>query len=92
MSTGKVILGVLAGLAAGTTIGLLLAPDKGSKTRKKIARKGEDYMEELEEKFNGIVDGMSKKFENMKAEATRIKENGKAKVEAVLAKDADKGK
>ena len=36
MSTGKVMLGILAGLAAGEALGILFAPDKGSETRKKI--------------------------------------------------------
>lgn len=35
-STGKFILGVLGAAAAGTVVGLLIAPDKGSETRKKI--------------------------------------------------------
>lgn len=35
-STGKFILGVLGAAAAGTVVGLLIAPDKGSETRKKL--------------------------------------------------------
>lgn len=36
MSSGKVLLGVLAGAAAGALAGILFAPEKGSKTRKRI--------------------------------------------------------
>jgi hypothetical protein len=43
MSSGKVLLGVLAGVAAGAFLGILFAPDKGLNTRKKIVKKGEDY-------------------------------------------------
>jgi gas vesicle protein len=35
-STGKFILGILGAAAAGTVVGLLIAPDKGSETRKKL--------------------------------------------------------
>ena len=35
MSKGKLLLGVLAGVAAGALLGILMAPDKGSETRKK---------------------------------------------------------
>ena len=47
MSTGKVLLGVLAGAAAGALLGVLLAPEKGSETRKKITKKGEEYADAL---------------------------------------------
>ena len=33
MISGKVVLGALAGIAAGTLIGVLLSPDRGSKIR-----------------------------------------------------------
>lgn len=84
MSTGKVLLGLLAGIAAGATLGILFAPDKGSSTRKKIAQKGEDYVDELEGKFNDFIDGVSKKVDYMRGDVTRIAENGKAKLEDAL--------
>ena len=40
MERGKVILGLLAGAAAGSLIGILFAPDKGVDTRKKVVHKG----------------------------------------------------
>lgn len=35
MSTGKVVLGMLAGLAAGALAGILFAPDKGFANKRK---------------------------------------------------------
>ena len=69
MGSGKVVLGVLAGVAVGATLGILFAPDKGSNTRKKISRKADDYTEELEEQFNHLVKNLTRKFEDMKEEA-----------------------
>lgn len=34
MENGKVLLGVLAGVAVGATLGILFAPDSGTNTRK----------------------------------------------------------
>jgi gas vesicle protein len=42
MDTGKAILGIVAGLATGAVLGILFAPDKGSETRRKMIKKGED--------------------------------------------------
>lgn len=68
MSSGKVILGILAGAAAGALLGILFAPEKGSTTRKKILSKGEEYADELKEKFNEFVDKVAGKFESAKEE------------------------
>ena len=62
MSTGKVLLGVLAGAAAGEILGVLLAPDKGTDTRKKIAKKGDEYADALKEKYDELMAGMTGKF------------------------------
>ncbi|PJJ09294.1 YtxH-like protein [Flavobacterium sp. 1] len=51
MSTGKLVLGILGGVAAGAILGILFAPEKGSKTRKKIADKGNDFASGLKRKF-----------------------------------------
>lgn len=55
MSRGSIILGVMAGAAAGALIGILFAPDKGAATRQKIVQKGEDYVGNLKEKINGLL-------------------------------------
>jgi gas vesicle protein len=59
MKSGKAILGLIAGLAAGAVIGVLLAPDKGSETRKKFAKKGEDIADDLKQKFNDFIDNLA---------------------------------
>jgi gas vesicle protein len=87
-NNGKVLLGVLAGVAVGATLGILFAPDKGSNTRKKISKKGEDYAEGLEDKFNEFIESVTSKFESLKQEAEVAAQNGQAAVED--AKDAVK--
>lgn len=59
METKKAVLGVLAGLAAGAAIGILFAPDKGSNTRKRITRKGEEFAEELNKKIDDKFDSLA---------------------------------
>ena len=64
MSSGKVLLGLLAGVAAGALLGVLFAPDKGWVTRKRIAKKSEDYVDGLTEKFNEFLDTVSEKLDD----------------------------
>lgn len=78
MSSGKILLGVIAGVAAGAALGILFAPDKGANTRKKIMRKGDEYADELGDKFNEFIEGFTRKFEEIKKEAQNISKNGNA--------------
>ena len=43
----KTTLLLLAGVAAGVCIGLLVAPDKGSETRKKVAEATSDWADKF---------------------------------------------
>jgi gas vesicle protein len=79
MSTGKVVLGTLAGLAIGAIAGILLAPEKGSTTRKQIMNKGDDYVDELKSKFDEFLDSLTEKFKSTKKDAEVLVDKGKAK-------------
>lgn len=65
MKTGKLVLGILGGLAAGATLGILFAPEKGTKTRRKIMEKGSDYADELKDKFESVVEAVTQKYEKI---------------------------
>jgi gas vesicle protein len=80
MNSGKVLLGVLAGVAAGALLGILFAPDKGVTTRKKIVKKGEDYADAVKEKFDGFLEDITSKVEEVKEGFTDFTEHVKAKV------------
>ena len=83
MSTGKVLVGVLAGLAAGAVLGILFAPDKGSETRKKLAKKGEDSVDALREKLDELINGFNEKFEAAKEEAGEALAHGKNSINEI---------
>ncbi|MFA5326860.1 MAG: YtxH domain-containing protein [Prolixibacteraceae bacterium] len=81
MSSGKVLLGALAGLATGALLGILFAPDKGTETRKKISKKGEDYVDEIKEKFNELLDDLTHKMDGVKSKAKEMAGEAKSKVD-----------
>jgi gas vesicle protein len=81
MSSGKVVLGMLAGLAAGAVLGILFAPEKGSKTRRQILDKGEDYADDVKAKMDNFLDMITEKFERTKGNVEEMASNGKTKFE-----------
>jgi gas vesicle protein len=83
MSTGKVILGTVAGLAVGGILGILFAPEKGSVTRQQIMDKGNDYADELKSKYNEFADSISEKLQSGKEFVQVLAENGKAEFDEI---------
>ena len=83
MNSGKVLLGILAGLATGATLGILFAPDKGSNTRKKISKSGEDYLNNLKNKVEDFLVKATNELEYVKGEAEDLLDKGKAKAQEV---------
>ena len=52
MTTGtKVVLGILGAAAAGVAIGMLIAPEKGSEMRKRVAKSAGDWVDNLSNLF-----------------------------------------
>ena len=86
MSSGKVLLGVLAGVAIGATLGILFAPDKGTKTRSMISKKSDDYAEELEQQLNKFLESISSKLETVKEDVVQLAQNGSVKADELLTK------
>jgi gas vesicle protein len=76
MNSGKIILGALGGLAAGALIGVLFAPDKGSESRHKIVKKGEDYLDSVKRKFNSLLDTISGKYNGGRVDVADSGGNG----------------
>jgi gas vesicle protein len=79
MKTGNVFLAVLAGVAAGAIMGVLLAPEKGTETRKKISKAKDDMSDEIKTRFNDFMDDISEKFESVKDEVLDLVDTGKSK-------------
>ncbi|MBW7890923.1 MAG: YtxH domain-containing protein [Chitinophagaceae bacterium] len=64
----KILLGFLAGVAAGAIAGILFAPDKGSETRRKISEDTSELGDHLKDSFNDFVDKVKDKYHKAKDE------------------------
>jgi gas vesicle protein len=73
MSSGKFIVGLLAGVAAGALLGVLFAPDKGTETRKKISKKSKEFMDDVKSNYDDFVKNVSEKINSVKEDAEYLK-------------------
>ncbi len=69
MNTSKVLLGILGGVAVGAIVGVLMAPDKGSNTRKKLLDSGKGYIDDLKGTLDNLSNGVVDKYESLVGEA-----------------------
>ncbi|MFN4219715.1 MAG: YtxH domain-containing protein [bacterium] len=67
-NTGDIIGAFLIGVAVGTVIGILYAPQSGEETRKFISEKGTKTIEEL----NNKIHHLKEEIEKLKNEASKV--------------------
>lgn len=83
MKSGNVVLGIVSGLAVGAILGVLFAPDKGSNTRKKIARKSNEFKDTVKESFNDFLTSVEDQYHNLTSKAEEMVEEGKSNLDKI---------
>ena len=72
---GNSILAILAGAAIGVGLGILFAPDKGSKTREKIKDGFDEAKDEAKTKWDALEEETKEKFSKTKDDLKETVEN-----------------
>lgn len=75
-------MGVAAGMAAGAILGVLMAPDSGSNTRRRISTKSQDVVDEIKSRFNGMMEGFNNHKDEVVTAAKKITDTARNKVNA----------
>jgi gas vesicle protein len=85
-ANSKIMIGFLAGAAAGVLAGVLFAPDKGTETRKKISKKSGEAADSLKHKFNDFVDGLKETYATAKESVDDAIDKGSFKMNTIKGK------
>lgn len=72
MNSSKTIIGLLSGVAVGAVVGILLAPDKGANTRKKISEKSNDTRKTIINTFKDALDSLSQSCDGIDNKASNL--------------------
>ncbi|MFP4095082.1 MAG: YtxH domain-containing protein [Cyclobacteriaceae bacterium] len=67
-NSGKIVTALLLGAAVGAIAGLLLAPESGKKTRRKISSTADDLIDELEDAWEDSAEKIKDIADNAIAE------------------------
>jgi gas vesicle protein len=72
MEAGKTALGIVLGIGVGALLGVLFAPAKGSKTRRRIMDKGQGYADDFKGKLEGMYQDASGKYDALLEDAKEV--------------------
>ena len=80
-----IVLGILAGAAIGSLLGVLFAPEKGVATRRKLRRKAEDLRDEALDHYEHFRDGALEHYEKISGKVKHGANKMKHDAEKVVA-------
>ncbi|MEO5595330.1 MAG: YtxH domain-containing protein [Chitinophagaceae bacterium] len=83
MAKTKLILGFIAGVSAGAIAGILLAPDSGGMTRKKIIDKSCDLTSAVKDSITGLLNKLQKGVEE-EMQSSPLPRAGEEKIRQVM--------
>ena len=83
-NTAKIVTGVLAGAAAGALTGILLAPDSGKNTRKKIVEGTNDLVDNLKDEVETKSEVAKETYNHSLEKAANSTKNGVDKAKEKL--------
>ena len=81
MKSSNAIIGIVAGIALGATLGVLFAPSKGDKTRRKIASKTKENKDSLKHGFDEFLDSVSATDDSFKHNGEELLKKDKVSAE-----------
>lgn len=76
----KVLLGILGAAAAGVIVGMLIAPDKGKETRKKLRKTAEDWADSMSHLWSRGKEAADEAAQDIKDKARYAKSAAEEKV------------
>lgn len=86
MSSKKVVIGAVVGIAAGAVLGFLFAPAKSAMMRQKMARKITDSAENIQESLSDYIDSTTEEFGSVKQGAVELVDAVKKKAASAAQK------
>jgi gas vesicle protein len=80
MNYKKTLTGFVAGAAVGALAGILLAPNKGSATRKKITNKTIDLSDSVKHSFSDFIDSVKGLFKDAEQKVDDMEDVARTKM------------
>ena len=91
MDAQKVMIGTLAGIAAGVAIGILVAPAEGSETRQRIADKAEMLKRKLRQLRGVTTDELDELTDIFERETEGLRDDVRSRVLELIKAAKEKG-